>query len=74
MNGANKMKTTYKNRPVEVEIEFGRYSACDSFISAGRYLDGDLEDLTDSELDELTNLLADEIYEADMEEYGYFRD
>jgi hypothetical protein len=68
------MKTTYKNRPVELEIELGRHSACDSHISSGGYLDGDLEDLNDNELEELTDLLADEICEADMNFYGYFRD
>lgn len=68
------MKTTYKNRPVEVEIEFGVHSACDSFIVSGGYLDGSLEDLSDSELEELNDLLADEICEADTEKYGYYRD
>lgn len=68
------MVTTYKNRPVELEIEFGVDSACDSFISSGGYLDGDLEDLTDSELEELTELLSDEICSADSDEYGYHRD
>lgn len=68
------MITTYKNRPVECEIEFGAHSACDSFIASGGYLDGDLEDLSDFELEELTNLLSDEICEADTEAHGYYRD
>jgi hypothetical protein len=68
------MKTTYKNRPVELEIELGRHSACDSFISSGNYTDGAQEDLSDTELEELTDLLSDEICESDMEFYGYFRD
>jgi len=68
------MKTTYKNRPVELEIELGRHSACDSFIASGNYTDGAQEDLSDLELEELTNLLADKICEADMNFYGYFRD
>lgn len=68
------MKTTYKNRPVQFEIELGNWSACDSFICAAMYLDGNLEELTDTELNELTDLLADEICEYDMEWYGYHRD
>jgi hypothetical protein len=68
------MILNYKNRPVEVEVELGSHSACDSFIAAGGYLDGDMEDLTDAELDELTTLAADEICEADMGAYGYHRD
>lgn len=68
------MRITYKNRPVEVEIEFGRHSACDSYIISGGYLDGNLEDLSEEELSELTDLLSEEICEADMEEHGYFRD
>jgi hypothetical protein len=68
------MKTTYKNRPVELEIELGRHSACDSYIMAGHYTDGAMEVLNDSELEELTELMQDEICEYDIEEYGYFRD
>ena len=68
------MRATYKNRPVEFEIAFGRRSACDSFIELGNYLDGSLEDLNDNELEELTDLLADEICQADIERYGYHRD
>lgn len=68
------MKTIYKNRPIELEIELGRHSACDSFIASGGYLDGDLEDLNNNELAELTDLLADEICEYDMERHGYHRD
>jgi hypothetical protein len=68
------MKTTFNSRPVEYEIEFGVHSACDSFISKGWYCDGDMEDLTDSELEQLQDENADEICSADMENHGYYRD
>lgn len=68
------MKTIYKDRPVELEIELGRHSACDSYIMAGHYTDCAMEDLNDAELDDLNELMQDEICEADMNFYGYFRD
>lgn len=68
------MKTTFNNREVQFEVEFGRHSACDSFISAAWYLDADMSELNDKELDELNDQCQDTICELDMEEFGYFRD
>jgi len=56
------MKATYKDRPVELEICLAG-SAVDSYVASGYYLDGEMEDLKESELDECQDLWQDEIQE-----------
>ena len=68
------MKTTFNNREVQFEIEFGRHSTCDSFISTAWYLDGDMKELDNEEIDLLNEECQDIICKMDMEEFGYFRD
>jgi len=58
------MKTTFKNRPVEIEsISHDRYDSCDSFIELAYYADTD-EELTDEELQELTDENQDLVYKS----------
>jgi hypothetical protein len=62
------MRTTYKNREVEIELEIEGYNGEDSYFSSGGYTDGLEEDLTEDELEELNNdcrdLIADYVFEA----------
>lgn len=61
------MKTVFNGRKVYLEIEHGRRSYVDSFISSGYYEDGDMADLTEAELDEAQDFLAGEIVDNAIE-------
>lgn len=67
------MTTTFNGRKVEYEIEYEKH-ACDSYIIRAWFYDGDMRDLTESEIEELQDECADEICSADMEKHGYYRD
>lgn len=62
------MKTTFNSRPVEIsDINHDSKDSCDSFIESAYYIDTEI-DLTDEELDELTDENRDIITE-DWYEY-----
>lgn len=63
------MKTTFNGKQVEVTIELAS-STCDSMISEGHYVETGV-DLTDAELDALTDESGDMICEYAMENGGY---
>lgn len=71
------MKTTFNGRPVEItEINHGRSDPVDSFIETAHYLDGDEEELTEEECQELTDEtdFHEEWYENKMCEAEYYAD
>lgn len=60
------------NRKVELEVELPRSKdLCDLYFSSGNFIDGELEDLTEDQLDELTNLYPDALCEYGMERGCY---
>lgn len=67
------IKTFFKERPVEVEIDHTG-AACDAYVGSGCYLDGAMEDLDSDACDALTELLCDEIATYCMERDGYYRE
>lgn len=67
------MKVKYNNRPVYAELEYGRHSGVDTFIQEAYFLDGDMEFLTEAQLDELQDLCSDDICSEEVQRYGYFR-
>lgn len=67
------MKLTFNNRQVRVEVDASG-AACDAYFSAGYYLDGENEDLTMSELDQLTEECQDELSEYCLELHGYWKE
>lgn len=68
------MKARHDDREIEVYVEFGRFSSCDTYLSEGYYMDEKGGGLTETELDELQYKLADKIAELEISEFGYFRD
>lgn len=66
------MKLTYKDRQVRLEVDHSS-AACDAFFSAGYYTDNG-DDLTDSELDELTETRQDKLSEYCLEQDGFWRE
>ncbi len=67
------MKLTYKNRPVYAEVDYSG-AACDSFIGAAYYEDKAMEDLTEDELEELTDIAQEKLAEYCMNHSGYWRE
>lgn len=66
------MKLIYKDRQVRLEVDHSS-AACDAFFSAGYYTDtGD--DLTNEELDELTQQRSDALVEYCLKHDGYWRE
>lgn len=66
------MKLTYKNRQVKLEVDHSK-AACDAFFSLGYYTDTG-EDLSMSELDELTETHQEELAEYCLEVDGYWKE
>lgn len=61
-----------KDREVEVEVDAAG-AACDSYFCSGYYIDNNQE-LTDRELEYLTEAYQDALAEYCLERHGYWRE